>query len=163
MLWRVQVLLVVILLGGSAAQIPYPSTEQNVTFAKACNHYVNRARFKERTGHVEFVTTMADSCEQAIVSLSSGGLTERRTAIVFLSRLLELRDTVIDMNMVRVFGETYTPYTRITYGTSGRTESVRKVSESGEYLIAHRMGLLAAFEAWLDSDPAMALASNGGS
>lgn len=127
--------------------------EQQVQVGKVCKHYDNRARFKARGAEQEFVVTLADGCQSAKRSMSTGTTEQRLTAIRFLTQLVVLRDTVIDMNMERVFGKTYSRYTRIPYANSGRTEAVRQVSALGEFLIAHRMGLIDAYNAWVDADP----------
>jgi len=126
-----------------------------------CKHYVNRARFLPRNRNQEFVVTMADACVDAQASLD-GSPSERLAAVRFLLQLKTFRDLVIDMNMTRVFGQDYTPFTRMKYGAKARSEPVRKVSPSGEYLIAYRMGLLKTYRTWLDTSPRIALVSNPG-
>ena len=138
------------------------SLDVRANLAGICKHYVNRARFLDRGGDQALVVTLADGCQDAQASLTAAGNAEREAAAVFLTRLSNLRNTVIDMNMVRVFGTEYTPFSRIGYGNSARTETVRKVSDTGEYLIAYRMGLLQAYRAWLDTGPRMALVSRRG-
>lgn len=138
------------------------STETRVQLASVCKHFVNRARFMARGEDQEFVVTLADACVDAQRSLDSGEGREQQAAADFLTLLKTLRDTVIDMNMTRVFGDNFTPFTRIGYGAKGKTEAVRRVSQSGEYLIAHRMGVLRAYRAWLDTDPRLALLSKQG-
>lgn len=127
---------------------------------KVCKHYVNRARFKTRHESQDFVVTLADGCSAARTSLSSNNWDERRAATVFLMRLQTLQDLVIDMNMKRVFGAEYSPASRISYESDTQTEAVRKVSDVGEYLIAHRLGLLRVYKAWLDTGPPIALVSD---
>lgn len=134
--------------------------EQAAQLGEVCKHYVNRARFKPRHDQQDFVVTLADGCRAAEVSLASQKFAERQAAAVFLARLKTLRDLVIDMNMTRVFGADYTPVTRIPYLADARSEPVRKVSEAGEYLIAHRLGLLQVYQAWLDTSPQVALVSD---
>lgn len=143
-----------------AAPVGLLSEAERADLGKICKHYVNRARFKPRHQTQEFVVTLADGCLSAKRSMAVGKLEERVAAIGFLRRLKVLRSTIIDMNMVRVFGQNYTPFTRISYGAGARTEGVRKVSATGEYLIAHRMGLLAAYQSWLDTGPSLALVSD---
>lgn len=130
-------------------------------YANACNHYVNRAFFKPRDGQPEFVVTLADGCLAAQTSLGANAPHERVAAAAFLSRLVELRDTIIDMNMERVFGKDYNKYTRIPSNKDERSEPVPRVSMYGEYLIAHQMGLIAAYNAWLDTGPKIAMALPG--
>jgi hypothetical protein len=130
-------------------------------YANACSHYVNRAFFKPRDSQPEFVVTLADGCLAAQRSLAASAAQERVAAAAFLSRLVDLRDTIVDMNMERVFGKTYNKYTRIPSNKDERTESVPRVSTYGEYLIAHQMGLIAAYNAWLDTEPSIAMALPG--
>lgn len=127
-------------------------------YAKACSHYANRARFKDRSDNPEFVVVLADSCIAALKSLNSDRPVEKAAAESFLSGLVELRDTVIAMNMERLFGKSYDRSTRIQGPKYQRSEPIAHVSATGEYLIAHRMGLIAARNAWLDTAPDFAFA-----
>ncbi|MEM9044916.1 MAG: hypothetical protein AAGC81_09475, partial [Pseudomonadota bacterium] len=77
-----------------------------------CNHYENRARFLSREGNIEFVTLMAEACGAAENSLGSLRTEERQAAHLFLHRVLQLKDTIIDMNMRRVYGETDNPFAK---------------------------------------------------
>lgn len=140
--------------------LPRGSLSQNdlAALQDVCKHYVNRARFMERDASPEFVVVLADGCEFAQKSLQTGDFRQRQAAAGFLLRLRSLRDTVIDMNMTRVFGHEYGPSTDIAYDTDARSEPVRRVSQTGEYLIAHQMGLLYAYRTWLDSDPQIEMA-----
>lgn len=156
------ILALITMLFASADSLPRIPSGQLAAYSSGCKHYVNRARFLQRGTGAEFIVLLADSCEQAQVDLNHGSYGERRAALVYLSRLLDLRDTVIDMNMSRLFGDDYTPFTRLKHGVGSKTEAVPKVSSAGEYLIAHRMGLLDAYRAWLDTHPPVRLASNRG-
>ncbi|MEM7742656.1 MAG: hypothetical protein AAF409_03000 [Pseudomonadota bacterium] len=135
-----------------------PDTSTRAAYTKACSHYVNRARFKDRSGEPEFVVILADSCLAALNSLGSARVTEQAAAADFLERLLELRDTVIAMNMERLFGKSYDRSTRLQSPKYQQSEAIAHVSATGEYLIAYRMGLIAARKAWLDTEPDFALA-----
>lgn len=148
--------------GSSGDPIPHVSAARTAIYAKACNHYVNRARFKNRRGDAEFVTVLADSCLQARASLVIGSYAERWAAQAYLSRLLDLRDTVIEMNMTRLFGADRTPYSRLKHKVGSRIEPVPKVSKSGEYLIAYRIGLVHAYRVWRDTHPEVEVAVTGG-
>ena len=121
--------------------------------AETCRHYVNRARFMPRTGPVDFVVALAEGCRAARGSLASGEAEERAAAARFLSALSRLRATVIAMNMEMLSGER-----RAAPGGQTRLRAVRSVSRSGEFLIAHRMGLLRDFDRWRALAPGFSLA-----
>ena len=126
--------------------------------ADICRHYVNRAKFKDRHPDQEFVVTLADACLEAKASTLHGSEAEKAAAEAFLVRLQTLKDTVIEINMRRVFGEGYGPRTRVTYGKGAMSETMRRVSALGEYLIAYEMGLIDAYRAWLGTGPKLTLA-----
>lgn len=148
---------------GAAGTNPAAAVENDrALFAKACKHYVNRAKFRARSNNPEFVVILADSCQPALKSLESPHVRERAAAEDYLMRLLRFRDTVIDMNMERVFGKTYTRWTRMQSFRDERQARVPRVSETGEYLIAYRMGLLHAYRAWLDTGPELAFGFENG-
>ncbi|MEM0989714.1 MAG: hypothetical protein AAGK00_12600 [Pseudomonadota bacterium] len=135
-----------------------PDAHTRADYANGCNHYVNRARFKDRGADAEFVVILADSCEAALASLSSENQVERIRASIFLARLRQFRDTIISMNMQRVFGAEYGPTTRIKTRQLRQIQALSQISAAGEYLIAHSMGLLEARDAWLDTGPDFASA-----
>ncbi len=115
--------------------------------AAACRTYENRARFLPREEPLSFLVQMAEGCRAARRSLAEGDRVERRAAVDFLDRLAEFRDTIIAINMDRVYGSGAGPFARPKLA-QGQMRPLGEVSESGEVLIAHRMGLLAAFEGW---------------
>ncbi|MEM7240385.1 MAG: hypothetical protein AAF501_21500 [Pseudomonadota bacterium] len=127
-----------------------------------CNHYQNRARFLPRDGTIEFVVLLADACAAAEASLTSTNEHERWAAEWFLQEVVDLRDTIVDMNMRRVYGDTQTPSASpLTPDGSGRitrTIEIARVGKWGEYLIAHRMGLFSAYDTWLDSGASFSIA-----
>jgi len=125
--------------------------------AETCRHYANRARFLRRGGPVDFIVLLAEGCAAAERSLAAPDPRERAAARHLLDRLAALRATVIEMNMHLVYGEPGLRRTRSLSG-SGWMGPIRSVSRSGEYLIAHRMGLIAAFETWRRQAPGFALA-----
>ena len=141
---------------GAGSLSPPPEESLNKTYAKACKHYVNRAMFLPRSDDQIFVVTLADSCQPAVAALSGGLPEERAVAAQYLGRLLELRDTVIDMNMARAFGESYGPRTRLKGAKDWQTEPLPSVSSTGEYLIAHRLGVIRAYRNWLETGPGVA-------
>ena len=142
-----------------AADGPGPRVDgaQAEAHAAACRTYENRARFLSRDEPLSFLVQMAEGCRAARRSLAEGDRVERRAAIAFLDRLLEFRDTIISINMDRVYGRDAGPLAQPKLAR-GRTLSLPEVSQSGEFLIAHRMGLLAAFEDWRARAGDMALA-----
>lgn len=162
---KIVLLIVISMLGGGAAFSADRGASERVQYEKACNHYVNRAKFKPRGAPVSFVATfvvtLADSCLPALKSLGSMLGAERAAAADYLSQLVTLRDTVIDMNMERAFGNTYDRWTRMTSQRGRRDGPLPQVSATGEYLIAHRMGLLQAYRAWLDTGPELAFGLSG--
>ncbi|MEM1275513.1 MAG: hypothetical protein AAGH74_03240 [Pseudomonadota bacterium] len=76
---------------------------------------------------------------------------------MFLRRVLELRDTIIEMNMHRVYGQTDNPFAKPKVREGDAAEFTR-VTDTGEFLIAHRMGVLVAYKAWLDSGTSFSIA-----
>lgn len=125
------------------------------SWRSGCNHYQNRARFLAREGEIEFVVLLADACSAAERSLESPNAHERSAAELFLQKVVDLRDTLVDLNMRRVYGDAATPMAqpKSADGTSrrGRAIEISHVGKWGEYLIAHRMGLISAYDVWLDS------------
>ena len=150
--------------GAGASELAAPSDAELVRYAKACNHYVNRTRFVARDADPTFFVTLADGCQNAQVALRSKSIPKRRAAIAFLSSLAELRDTIVEINMDRLFGRNWTRFSRPKDKNTARTESLGQVSHTGEYLIAHRMGLIAALNAWTisDRDVSLAKSTDGG-
>lgn len=126
---------------------------------KTCVHYDNRARFKPRIagreGEVEYVVILAESCSLAL-RLAEGETPEavRVASRRYLDRLTELRRLIVDMNVVRAFGEQAGPKA-ISVAGSGAAPlqggGYRPVTATGEYLIARSLGLQSAFRRWLDA------------
>ncbi|MBY8975312.1 hypothetical protein KHP62_05815 [Rhodobacteraceae bacterium NNCM2] len=129
----------------------YPSG--NGSWRSGCNHYQNRARFLSREGDIEFVVLLAEACSAAEKSLDSRREAERLAAMDFLEKVVALRDTLVDMNMRRVYGDTENPWAKPVFNDyhGGRTIEISRVGKWGEFLIAHRMGVFSAYDAWLDS------------
>lgn len=125
--------------------------------ASACNYYDNRARFLPRRGRVGFIALLAEGCVAARRSLAEGGRAERAAAARFLDRIVRLRDVVIGINMSRVYGASFGPRSLPRTG-NGHFVSLGGVSETGEYLIAHQLGLMQALENWRGRAPHFSLA-----
>ncbi|MEM7505365.1 MAG: hypothetical protein AAF415_01365 [Pseudomonadota bacterium] len=121
-----------------------------------CNHYDNRARFLSREEPVDYVVLLAEACRAAEASLDRELYGERLAAEYFLKRVLRLRNTIIDMNMHRVFGDQTSPYAKPQ--TEQGDAAFKPVSPAGEFLIAHRMGVFDAYTAWLDSGAEFSIA-----
>ncbi|MEO0625146.1 MAG: hypothetical protein AAF183_23595 [Pseudomonadota bacterium] len=139
---------------------PPLSSEARASYAKACTTYENRARFLQREERRSFIGVMADGCLAAQQSLDAKSGGERMSAVAYLDRLVTFRDTVISINMDRLYGANASPFARPVSGT-GTLRPLGEVSEAGEFLIAHRMGLLDAFDTWRAQAPAEAFAQGG--
>ena len=86
---------------------------------------------------------MSDSCAEALRRLIGAGVADhevRGADRVYLERLSELRRVVIAMNVARFTEQ------RIDRGRIKRT-----VTGSGEYLIAKRIGVMAAYKDWAEA------------
>jgi hypothetical protein len=143
-----------------AEDLSGPSEAELERYAKACNHYVNRTRFVPRDTQPGFFVTLADGCQNAQVALTSKSRPKRAAAAAFLGRMADLRDTIIEINMDRLFGDNWTRFSRPKAKNTARTASLGQVSQTGEYLIAYRMGLIAALNAWQISDRDVSLAGS---
>jgi len=102
----------------------------------------------------DFVVFLAGTCGAAEASLDTGTRKQRRRAALLLSRIALLRETVGQMNAER--RERATGAGAVETGLPAQF----RVTPSGEFLIAHRMGLMIAFDAWLDSGVDFSLASD---
>lgn len=124
-------------------EVPVSEAEQ-AGFAEACRYYEARAKLPYGGGQGEFVTFLAEACATAETLMGSGTPAQRARSALLLDRIAELRSTVARMNATRARrdGSGYVP-----------------VSLSGEFLIAHRLGVLLAFEAWLDTGVNFSVAS----
>lgn len=124
---------------------------ERAAFADACRYYEKRAQAVSAERRGEFVVFLADACTAAERLLETGAREQRMHSALLLSRIALLRSTVASMNAGRartaadmplVAGAGYLP-----------------VSPSGEFLIAHRLGVLLAFDAWLDTGVQFSIAS----
>ncbi len=100
-----------------------------------------------RDGNVVLAIDLADSCVAAVESSHTGTDLEKQAATAFLDRLAKLRDIVISMNMDKVFGRNYTRFTRIATDET-QLGTIGRVTDSGEFLIARHLGVIALMNAW---------------
>lgn len=134
---------------------------ERAIFAKSCTYYQLRAKSARITRPGEFVVFLADACTAAEEVLNSGNRKQRNRAALLLSRIVDLRDTVYRINAERTIGvaarRIASLNTSIASGTTPRLSNmtrsviVNPVSPTGEFLIAHRMGVMIAYDALLDS------------
>jgi len=136
---------------GERHQIVARDAERAV-FSEACEHYRGRAGPARRGAAGDFVVFLASTCGAAEISLETGTRKQRARAALLLSRIALLRETVGLMNAER------DARAAARSGGSG-VISLSRVTPSGEFLIAHRMGLMIAYDAWLDSGVDSSLAS----
>jgi len=146
----------VVAASGELRQLAIDDTER-VSFSNACGYYQARTgsagvTSEQRDGPGGFVIFLAYACAAAEASMDAGTRMQRARAVLLLSRIALLRQTVNRMNTDRA--------TRAAAQVSGTGfTSLSRVTPSGEFLIAHRMGLMVAFDAWLASGAEFSLAS----
>jgi hypothetical protein len=143
----VAALLAALLAAGSPSRAAQPDAPRDeAAFAATCNHYVNRARFKPRSGNVEPVTVLAEACPAALRSLQEPGR-EAPAAQAFLTRL-----TAGYAVISRINGDRFAQNIRAPSDRSARSQdfgrSVGLVSATGEYLILNAEGVFDALDAW---------------
>lgn len=136
------------------------SAASDTLYDATCRTFENRARFRPRAETVDFIVLLAEACGAARRSMASGDHGDRALAEAFLNRLVLFRDTVIAINMERLFGRGAGPFDKPLI-SGGRQTVFAGVSETGEFLIAHRMGLLDAFDRWRETAPDFTLALTG--
>lgn len=118
----------------------------------ACEYYKRRAGPLAEREPVSFVVFLSQTCVAARQSLDRPSPEEREAAELLLSRIAQLHRTVSEMNAERDLAVS---------GLTGvdRMRALSRVTPTGEFLIAHRMGLMRAFDAWLDTGAEFSLAS----
>ena len=121
-------------------------TEGEAAFAATCQHYVNRARFKPRSGRVEPVTVLAEACPAALRSLQEPGR-EASAAQAFLARLTAGHAVITGMNSDR-FAQNIRGPGGASVKVQDFARSVGLVSATGEYLILRAEGVFDALDAW---------------
>ncbi len=122
-----------------------PATDCPRAWAAACHHYVNRARFKPRTGRVEAVTVLADACPPALEAAATEG-PRGEAARRFLTRLAQAQALLAAMNSDRFAAASVE--TLPGGAVRDLARSRRLVSASGEYLILRAEGVFDALGAW---------------
>jgi hypothetical protein len=117
----------------------------------ACHYYKLRSSPEPRPEPVNFATFLYETCNAANRSLERGLSVEHEAAGRLLDRIAELHWTVGQMNAAR---------DEAVAGLTGVTRMLRltRVTPTGEFLIAHRMGLFQDFETWLDTGADFSLA-----
>jgi hypothetical protein len=144
------ILLAILLVLGAPGgpRVPFAKNAEPALFQQTCDYYRARGGPVRTAGPQEFAAFLADACGAALISLENGTPIQRGHAELLLSRIVLLRKTVEQMNAERAAQE------RVVRA------SVRpRVTATGEFLIAHRMGVLIIFDAWLDTGAKFSLAS----
>ncbi len=138
---------------GQRRQIIVRDVERAV-FSDTCEHYQARTGPAWRGLAGDFVVFLAGTCGAAEISLDTGTGKQRARAALLLSRIALLRATISQMNADR--------WGRASANGTGAAGAAlpSPVTPSGEFLIAHRMGLMIAYDAWLDSGVDFSLASH---
>jgi len=127
---------------------PPVSETERAAFLEACGYYEKRAAASSGAGAGEFVSFLAEACVAAERLLETGTPEQRSRSALLLSRVAELRRTVVRMNADRAAGS-----------LRGTRQGYVPVSPSGEFLIAHRLGVLLAFDAWVETGARISVAS----
>lgn len=120
---------------------PPVSEAERAAFADACRHYEARAEAVPAGRSGEFAGFLAEACSAAETLLETGAPEQRWHSALLLWRVAELRRTVAEMNADRA------------------RQGALPVSPSGEFLIAHRLGVLLAFDAWVETGARISVAS----
>jgi hypothetical protein len=143
---------------GERRQIVASSAERAI-YAQTCEHYRSRAGTEpaRRAGAGDFVVFLAGTCGAAEISLDTGTRKQRARSVLLLSRIALLRETVGRMNAERAARAVARAQAVDASGAAG-PPTMSPVTPTGEFLIAHRMGLMIAFDAWLDTGVDFSLA-----
>lgn len=120
---------------------PPVSEAERAAFAEACGHYEARAEALPAGRSGEFAGFLAEACGVAETLLETGAPEQRWRSALLLWRVTELRRTVAEMNADRA------------------RQGALPVGPSGEFLIAHRLGVLLAFDAWVETGARIPVAS----
>lgn len=131
-------------------EVPVAEAER-AEFSEACQYYGMRAAAVSAVRRGEFVVFLSDACAVAETLLESGTREQRIHSALLLSRIALLRQTVVQMNARRA---------RVSFDMpEHQTAEYLPVSPAGEFLIARRLGVLLAFDTWLDSGAQFSIAS----
>lgn len=104
-----------------------------------CAYFGNRTGGQRQGERADWLALLAQSCSEALRRLGSGS--EDAADRDYLDRLTTLRQVVVGMNVARFTGP----------GSGGPGLRIRRsVTDSGEYLIARRIGVMEAFSAWAE-------------
>ena len=115
---------------------------QDQTFAKTCTYLEKRSTGYGSAHERDWVPILANSCASALTRLRANQAAERDRD--YLTRLSELKTVVIGMNMSR--------FTEDGALEKARHQKIRMtVSGSGEFLIAHYMGVMTAYRDWAEA------------
>jgi len=148
------VMLISALLFGAMDEMRRPvlAPEDQAAVEAACSHYRQRAAPQDAERAVGFTGFLAQTCFSAWESIETAETTEREAARQLLSRIVLLHQTVEQMNADRA---------RAAVRKTGyeRALAAQPVTPTGEFLIAHNMGLMRAFDVWLDTGAEFSLAS----
>jgi hypothetical protein len=118
----------------------------------ACQYYGRRSELEAGRRAVSFAGFLSKTCDEARMSLYAGARAESEAAKLLLTRIALLHQTVFEMNAARMAAVA-------DMTGDARMQALSRVTPSGEFLIAHRMGVMRAFDAWLDSGADFSLAS----
>ncbi len=110
-------------------------------FSTACGEY-HTTTGEMAEGAAAFGAQLAAACDAAWAQLDTGQRPRRIAAARLLARIARLQETVSAMNADR----------------SARGGA--PVTGTGEFLIAHRLGVVNAVEQWLDTGAGISLASH---
>ncbi|MEM9032740.1 MAG: hypothetical protein AAGB18_08840 [Pseudomonadota bacterium] len=123
-------------LGGPAAAM---EGEQRTTYEQTCSYFTNRAGILTGGDRADWILLLSESCVEARrrLILARAEDVSASEDIDYLERLTELRQVIVAMNVAR-FTET----------GPGRGPIRKTVTGSGEYLIAQRLGVMAAYRSW---------------
>ena len=148
----------------------YTHASERTAFSDTCRYYQARAKSARRVKPGEFVVFLADTCVAAEFSLNNGTRSQRNRSALLLSRIMLLHETIDQMNAERTISAAAqiaaTLNTNVASGNSVniaapiRYSMVNPVSPTGEFLIAHRLGVMIAHNAWLDSGVSFSLGSD---
>ena len=143
-----------VLVLGAAGDLRPPSPLGGEQFAvdSACEYYRRRGGSQPRREPVAFAGFLTEACTAARQSLESDSPHQSAAALQLLRRIALLHQTIREMNAARELA---------VEGKVGieRMRSLTRVTPTGEFLIAHRLGLMSAFDAWLDTGAEFSLAS----
>lgn len=112
-----------------------------VDFENTCAYFENRAFGIKGTERMTWLSLLSDSCAEALEAVDQTPPFAAQAHVDYLTRLSELRTTIIEMNVSR-FRERRARQAR---------GIMRTVTPSGEYLIAKQIGVMTAYQTWVTS------------